>query len=218
MRPGTYEIGVPPIPHMAPPRQPLRTDFPFLVFPLDTLPCTPSSFLFPSYTTTVSMLPCRCHRHPQHIQQVLAWMPQGRRVRIEPEELVLPLPPPHCLGPFSVRGIKDSDTQSSKDKNKGVKVTDVSSAFAGAERFGQSKKASNSDAGADTAENGAAVSSALVVDRQIWGGLHREEFLPRAGGLGLLVWRCGMRPDRMPDDRVAWHRPDRYMVADFAGG
>lgn len=86
-------------------------------------------------------------------------MPQGRRVRIEPEELALPLPPPYCLGPFSVRGIKGSNTQSFKDKKKGVKVTDVSSAFSGAGRFGQSKKALNSDAGADTAEKGAAAVS-----------------------------------------------------------
>lgn len=86
-------------------------------------------------------------------------------MRIEPEEATVPIPPPHCLGPFSVRGVNDSSLQSSKDKKKGAKVADASSAFSGrVGLFGQSKKAPiNIGYSTDAKARGDAVSFGSVV-------------------------------------------------------
>lgn len=55
--------------------------------------------------------------------QVLKWMPNGRRVRVEPKVYFSELssaapslrgPPPHAFGPFSVLGVKDAQPKESK--------------------------------------------------------------------------------------------------------
>lgn len=55
-------------------------------------------------------------------------MPYGRRLRVEPVEVSLPPPPPHSLGPFVVRGVKESGGGGGSSKNE-IKAADVASAF-----------------------------------------------------------------------------------------
>ena len=69
--------------------------------------------------------------------QVLKWMPHGRRVRMEPEDLSseeMPKdglrfrPPPHALGPFFVLGVKESQQ---KELTSATSASSVVAAFSG---------------------------------------------------------------------------------------